>query len=275
MAFCGDSRSSYIDVKPSTSNVLFLIQPTSCINQAVVICFDVILLLMLLLNFIKKSSSSSKTVPPRSGGYSSLQIVSAAFNGCLGSVYLGLSIWILEDKLRKSETVLPLKRWSSVMFWGFTWLLMGLIVSLRGKHLPRTPLRLLTAFAFLFAGIICALSIYGAILGNGLLLKVALDVLSFLGSILLLSCVYEMYKDEEIDKTVLYTPLNGELNSFGKTDSADKVTSFARAGFFNKISFWWLNSLMRKGRERTIQDEDIPQLSEADRATVIYIFWSN
>ncbi|KAJ6760212.1 ABC TRANSPORTER C FAMILY PROTEIN [Salix purpurea] len=197
-------------------------------------------------------------------------IVSAILNGCIGFVNLCLGIWILEEKLRKKQSALPLKSWLVVLFQGFTWLLVGLIISLRGNHLQRTPLRLLSVLASLFAGSDCALSIYSAVLGEGMLVKIAMDVLSLPGAILLLLCVYKVYKHEGNEERGLYAPLNGEPDGASKTDSVDQVTPFAKAGFFNKISFWWLNPLMKKGKEKTLEDEDIPKLGEAERAESCY-----
>ncbi|CAK7324073.1 unnamed protein product [Dovyalis caffra] len=270
VVFCGESGNSDAGGKPFDSSLVF--QPTSCINQALIFCLNVLLLIMLLFTFIQKSSSSKiDQIRPRCRGYSSLQIVSAIINGCIGLVYLCLGIWILEEKLRKNQTALPLKSWSVVLFQGFTWLLVGLTISLRGKHLQRTALRLLSIFASLFAVIVCASSIYGVILGEGMLLKIALDALSFPGAILLLLCVYKVYKREGNDESDLYAPLNGEANGVGNTDSVDQVTPFTKAGVFNKMSFWWLNPLMTKGKEKTLEDEDIPKLREADRAGSCYM----
>ncbi|KAJ6874748.1 hypothetical protein NC652_034450 [Populus alba x Populus x berolinensis] len=269
--FCGESVNSDTSGKPSGSSLVF--QPSSCINHALIICFDVLLLIVLLCTFMRISSASSKIykITPRFRGYSSLQIVSVILNGGIGFVYLCLGTWILEEKLRKNQTALPLRSWLVVLFQGFTWLLVGLTISLRGKHLQRTPLRLLSILASLLAGILCALSIYSAILGEGMLVKIALDVLSFPGAILLLLCVYKVYKQQGNEERDLYAPLNGDANGVSKTDSGDQVTPFAKAGFFNKMSFWWLNPLMRKGKEKTLEDEDIPKLREAERAESCYM----
>ncbi|KAJ6976843.1 ABC transporter C family member 10-like [Populus alba x Populus x berolinensis] len=270
MVFCGESGNLDIGEKLSSSILVF--QPTSCINHALIICFSVLLLAMLLLTCIQKSSSPSKkdSIQPRFRGYSRLRIVSAIFNGCIGFVYLCLGIWILEEQVRKNQTALPLKSWLVVLFQGFTWLLVGLTISLRGKHLQRTPLRLLSILAFLFAGIGCAFSIYSVILGKAILVKIVLDVLSFPGSILLLVCVYKVYKHEGSFESDLYAPLNGEANGASRTDSVVRVTPFAEAGFFNKMSFWWLNPMMKMGKEKTLEDEDIPKLRVEDRAESCY-----
>ena len=60
-----------------------------------------------------------------------------------------------------------------------------------------------------------------------------------------------------------------------ESDSAGLVTPFAKARFFSKISFWWLNPLMKKGRQKTLEDEDIPKLREGDKQKIVIICsWS-
>ncbi|XP_059433997.1 ABC transporter C family member 10-like [Corylus avellana] len=56
-------------------------------------------------------------------------------------------------------------------------------------------------------------------------------------------------------------------------DSVGLVTPFAKAGFLSRMSFWWLNPLMKKGRKKTFEDEDIPKLCEADRAENCYMLF--
>ncbi|KAB1204956.1 ABC transporter C family member 10 [Morella rubra] len=51
-----------------------------------------------------------------------------------------------------------------------------------------------------------------------------------------------------------------------ESDSAAIVTPFAKAGIFSRITFWWVNPLMKRGREKNLEDEDIPKLRETDRA---------
>jgi len=91
--------------------------------------------------------------------------------------------------------------------------------------------------------------------------KVALDVLSFLGASLLLLCTYNGYTYEPTDD-VLYAPLNGEVNGISRAEFVVTVTPFSKANFLSKISFWWLNPLMTRGKEKTLEDEDIPKLRE-------------
>ncbi|KAB1204959.1 ABC transporter C family member 10 [Morella rubra] len=51
-----------------------------------------------------------------------------------------------------------------------------------------------------------------------------------------------------------------------ESDSAAVVTPFAKAGIFSRMTFWWVNPLMKRGREKNLEDEDIPKLRETDRA---------
>ena len=56
----------------------------------------------------------------------------------------------------------------------------------------------------------------------------------------------------------------------GDSDSVGLVTPFAKVGFLSRMSFWWLNLLMKRGRKKTLEDEDIPKLREAERAENCY-----
>ncbi|XWS61274.1 hypothetical protein CRYUN_Cryun07bG0112200 [Craigia yunnanensis] len=275
--FCGESNCSDSDGKPCNSTFWHLTHPSSCINQAMIICFNILLLIMLLFNMIQKSSSKPVGIPARFRNRSALQMASAIVNGCLGLVYLCFGIWILEEKLRKTQTVLPLNWWLLALFQGCTWLLMGLTVSLRGNQLPKTPLRLMLILALIFAVIVCVLSIFAAILNEIVTIKTVLDALSLPGAILLLLCAYKGYKYEDGDQNTnesgLYDPLNAEANGSTKADYTAKFTPFATAGRFSKFSFWWLNPLMKKGRKKTLQDEDIPKLREAERAESCYLLF--
>ncbi|CAL0316028.1 unnamed protein product [Lupinus luteus] len=271
--FCGDYGCSEARGKPCSYDFKLFVDPSTCFNHLLIVCIDVLLLMMILFNVMKKSPSK-----PYQGGiqlqrYSNLQLLSAIANATLGLVYLCLGIWVLEEKWRKTQTALPLHLWLLEFIQGLTWLLVGLAMSLKLKHLSRTWLRVFSVLIFLVSGIFCALSLFYAIRSRELTLKVALDVLSFPGAMLLLLCTYKesnhVDTDREIDES-LYAPLNGDSN---KIDSVDNVTQFSKAGFFNRMSFWWLNSLMKRGKEKSLQEEDVPKLREDDRAESCYFLF--
>ncbi|KAJ3708970.1 hypothetical protein LUZ61_012675 [Rhynchospora tenuis] len=48
------------------------------------------------------------------------------------------------------------------------------------------------------------------------------------------------------------------------------VTPLATAGFFGLMSFRWLNPLMKKGYEKALEEQDIPDLGAIDRAQTRY-----
>ncbi|THG00219.1 hypothetical protein TEA_020652 [Camellia sinensis var. sinensis] len=265
--FCGESDCPSGKAEPCTIDFMFVTQPSSCISHAMIICFDTLLVVVFLFNVIRKKPSKHFR------GATRLQMVSAIFNGILGLVYLILGIWMLVDKLRLSRSVSPLHWWLLVLFQGLTWLPMGLMISLRGKHFPKASLRVLSILAFLFTAIASCLSLVTAIFTKEVSIKIALDILSFLGASLLLLCTYMGYKYEEIDEN-LCTPFNSEANGSSTTESVVIITPFAKARFFNKMTFWWLNPLMKRGREKTLEDEDIPKLREEDQAQACYLLFT-
>ncbi|KAL3506675.1 hypothetical protein ACH5RR_032057 [Cinchona calisaya] len=48
------------------------------------------------------------------------------------------------------------------------------------------------------------------------------------------------------------------------------ITPFAEAGFLSEVSFSWLNPLLKKGKEKTLENEDIPELRPEDKAESCY-----
>ncbi|KAI8540439.1 hypothetical protein RHMOL_Rhmol09G0264400 [Rhododendron molle] len=268
--FCGESDCSAGMESHCSTDFKLVTQPSSCMNHAMIIGFDILIMVMFLFNGIHKKSSKSGYIRAHFCGSTCLQIISAVFNGVLGVIYLSFGIWMLVEMLWLTNTVLPLHWLLLVLVQGLTWLLVGLTVSLRGNHFSKASLQLLSILAFLFAGIACGISLLSAVSIHEVSFKVALDVLSFLGASLLILCTCKGYTYEQIDD-ILYAPLNGEVNGSSKIESIVTVTPFSKANFFSKMSFWWLNPLMTKGKEKTLEDEDIPKLREEDRAEACYL----
>ncbi|RZC91267.1 hypothetical protein C5167_027333 [Papaver somniferum] len=50
-------------------------------------------------------------------------------------------------------------------------------------------------------------------------------------------------------------------------------TPFAKAGLLSRLSFWWLNPLIRKGKHKNLEDDDIPMLRNSDRASTCYMLF--
>ncbi|WVZ15493.1 hypothetical protein V8G54_013059 [Vigna mungo] len=197
--FCAEADCpGTVGKQPFCFDLKTLKDPSSCFNQFLIFCFDVSVLVMVAFILIRK-------------------YLFRPFQG----------IWVLEENLRKSHTLLPLNGWLLELFEGFRWL--------------------------------------------ELTFKEALDVLSFPGAVLLLLCTYKASKYED-SATSIDEDFYDSLNShFDEVDPYNYVTPYAKAGFFSRMSFWWLNPLMKIGQEKTLQDEDIPKLPEFDRAEFCYL----
>ncbi|XP_027924831.1 ABC transporter C family member 10-like isoform X3 [Vigna unguiculata] len=257
--------------QPFCFDLKTLKDPSSCFNQFLIFCFDVSVLVMLAFILIQKYLFRPFQGMFQVERYSNLQLISSIINASLGLLYLCLGIWVLEENLRKSHTVLPLSGWLLELFEGFRWLIVGLSVSLKLKQLPRSWLWLFSLVTLFLSSFLCVLSMSYAISNRELTFKEALDVLSFPGAVLLLLCTYKTPKCEDTATSIdedFYDSLN---NDFHEVDPYNYVTPFAKAGFLSRMSFWWLNPLMKIGQEKTLQDEDIPKLPELDRAEFCYL----
>ncbi|KAI8569721.1 hypothetical protein RHMOL_Rhmol02G0299200 [Rhododendron molle] len=266
--FCGNSVGSHEFVNNYKSGLSPIINPYSCINHALVISIDILVILVCLFTFIYKPSASKTLALPDSQRYFTLRISSATLNVGLGLVYFGLGIWILVEKLISEDSVLPLHGWLTVLFQGFTWLFLGITVSLRRQQYPHImTIRLCSVLAFLFSGFLCIPSIWVSIVDKVVSVKCVLDMFSFPGAILLLLCAFGEQKYEESNIGALYEPLQGESADSGN----ENITPFATAGFLSRMSFWWLNPLLAKGKEKVLEDKDIPKLRHKDRAETCYV----
>ncbi|KAH9625392.1 hypothetical protein KSS87_011463 [Heliosperma pusillum] len=265
--FCTQSNCSGSSTEPCNPQFVSVTDPSSCINHVAIVGADVLLLSILLLNMILKTFTKSVEVPIRYRYRATLQIVSAVFNGFLGLVYIGLGVWILIEKVRNDQSVMPIHWWILYILQGFTWLVVGLTTGLRREYFLKSSLRILSILAFLSTGIFCAMAMFAAIDNHKITVKVALDVLSFVGGSLVLLCTFKGYEIEE----ALYTPLTSEANGSSKTDlGAQVITPFATAGWLSKSSFWWLESLLKLGKQKTLDEEDIPLMRDSERAESCY-----
>ncbi|KAI3865604.1 hypothetical protein MKX03_036874 [Papaver bracteatum] len=274
VSFCGDSDCTYNGGTCGFGFLLF-IYPYSCVHNGIVICLDALLLFVLLLAVISKPYA--RTVHNAFRGCTSLEIVSAVYNCVLGLVYLALGIWILEDSLSSKQTdVLPLHRRVVVLFQGFTWLILCLTVSLRGKKFTQRMLRLCSMVTCITAGLLCFSALWVLVVGRMVSVNIVIDILLLPGAVLLLLCTCSGNQSEDSgetgDRNSLYTPLNGGSNDHVEADTG-RETPFAKAGFLSKMTFWWLNSLMKSGKEKTLNDADIPLLRKEDRAESCYLLF--
>ncbi|XP_059662248.1 ABC transporter C family member 10-like [Cornus florida] len=274
--FCGDSEFSY-EGQNCSSGLRTVIDPYSCINHVLNISFDIILFFIVLFMFIHKSSSSKMVALPQSQHYWLVSISSVIFNSGLSLAYLGLGIWIIQEKLRSEQSVLPLHGWLVVLFQGFTWLLLALTMSLKRQYHTRT-VKICSIIAFLVAGFLCISSLHKAITDKVISVKIVLDILCFPGAILLLFCVFQRKEcvgtEPGTNIDALYAPLQSEdAEASREIHVDDNTTPFAKAGFLSRMSFWWLNPLLKTGKEKILEDKDIPKLRQEERAETCYFLF--
>ncbi|KAL9237367.1 hypothetical protein vseg_011924 [Gypsophila vaccaria] len=269
--FCGRSECPNDSARICIPGFLSVCDPDSCVNHVLIVLVDALLLALLLYNMIcRKSSSKVHTM------LSTLQICAAVFNVCLGLSYLGLGFWTLGVKLMADHSFLPIHWWVLLLFQGFTWLLAGLTTSLKGHYFSKISFRILSILSFLSTAILSIFALVSVINHQTVTLKVILDILSFVGASLLMLSTFYRYKHEAScetdDGSTLYTALKAEDDGICSTlDSDVKCTPFSKVGLLSTMSFWWLNSLMKLGKTKTLSDEDIPKLHDSDGAESCYL----
>ncbi|KAK9927051.1 hypothetical protein M0R45_024256 [Rubus argutus] len=263
-----------------SSGFLAIINPDSCINNFLVIAVDILLLFILFCVFVYRISAKKIIALSQSLTFSAVSTVSASFNAGLALAYLGLGIWKTVEKVNTDQTFLPLHGWLVFFFQGFTWLVLGLTINLKKPHPPHIAItKVLSIVGFFIAVFLCGSSIWEAILDEAVSVIIVLNILCFPGSTLLVFSAFEGSNiangDPEIHvDDAFYTALPGaESDAAGEITSSDNVTPFAKAGLFSRMSFWWLNPLMKKGKEKILENKDIPQLREADQARTLYLMF--
>ncbi|CAN1778438.1 ABC transporter C family member 10 [Linum perenne] len=190
--------------------------------------------------------------------------ISSIFNGVLGFAYLGVGIWIV-----------IVHEWLVLVLQGFTWLLLNLTVSLKSLvTVYGKAIKIVLFCSFFCSGILCLLS-FGEVIRNGSLsFQLILYILSFPGSILFLLCTFKASIVVVISGAST-KPLLANEESMEDHHVIRNKSSFARAGTLSRMTFWWLNPLMKKGKEKVLDDNDIPFLRDEDRAESCYLVFMN
>ncbi|KAM4087722.1 hypothetical protein ACB094_07G016900 [Castanea mollissima] len=277
--FCGNSECSSEVGKRCSYGFLSIIDPNTCINNCLVISVNFLFLLMFVYLVLFRSFLRKKIEPLQSKRFSPILIFSAIFNGGLGLAYLGSGFWICYKELSATGTILPLHGWLVMLFQGFTWLMLDFTViidSLRLQH--TTTAKLFSIVALMYAGFLFLSSLWVIIVENMATMEMILDILSLPGAILLLLCVFRGHKLVETDPyfsyDTSYAPLQSEDdNAKGENYFHENVTPFAKARFLSTMTFWWLNPLMKQGKEKILEESGIPQLRQEDQAQTCYLMF--
>ncbi|VAI82671.1 unnamed protein product [Triticum turgidum subsp. durum] len=165
--------------------------------------------------------------------------------------------------------------WLVTVCQGLNLVLTSFAFSIRPRFLGAAFVRFSPVLLVLYAAFICSSSVVDIVAEKALTVKACLDVLSLPGAVLMLIYGIRHSHDEEGhigSGNGLYKPLNTEADS-EVADSDSQVTPFAKAGFFSRMSFWWLNPLMKMGYEKPLEDKDMPLLGATDRAQNQYLMF--
>ncbi|MBA0552215.1 hypothetical protein Golob_023045 [Gossypium lobatum] len=279
--FCNNSSCSKETGKICSSGFPSILNPYSCFNHAFIISVDMLLLLVAFLIIFCKFSSKKITTNSQSQSISLVAVLSEIYNGILSVAYLFLGIWTIYHKLDMDHTVLPMDGWLVLLFQGFSWLILAISVSLKNLNLPCTiAVKACSSFTLLYAVFLCISSLLEAIGDKTVSIKILLDVLSFPGSILFLFCAFRghgsMDTDPGGDFAACYAPLQGEEHdSTDETSVNHDITPLANAGVLSKMFFWWLNPLLQKGKEKILENNDIPTLQQACQAQACYLKYTD
>ncbi|KAJ4798155.1 hypothetical protein LUZ62_049401 [Rhynchospora pubera] len=264
-AFCGTTMCADAD---SACGLWGIVNSSTCLNHMIVLSISVIFSVLFLINVILRISKTNVPVRTLFRISSSLHLLSATFSGGLALVYLGLGAYMLIDNFTKrSITSYPPHWWLAMLFLGLYQLLLGLFSTSRLRYL-----KIWSIFLFIFAGFICCSSIIYFLKKKNLTTVTILNILSLPAALLLVCAQHKSGDEEEAINRDLYKPLNTDINSV-PLDQKSNVMPLTTAGFFSIMSFWWLNPLIKKGYEMPLEEKDIPQLGEIDRAGTQYIIF--
>ena len=261
-------------------HAMMILYPFSTHIHAAITFWSFLLILFSFFIYIivYRSFSRKNTAPSKSKHFSPMLICSAIYNGGLSLAYLGLGICIIGENLNAKRAILPSHGWLVLLFEGFTWMLLDIAVIIERPRLLHVTTTQLCSIATLFSGILCFSSLWVAIVDKKASINMVLNILSFPGAIMLLLCASQEHKYVETDLQISHYALNPSLKGEEASDivencSNDNVTPFSKAGFLSKMSFWWLNPLMKHGKDKILKEDEIPQLRQEDRAQACYLMF--
>ncbi|KAJ4809753.1 hypothetical protein LUZ62_022319 [Rhynchospora pubera] len=266
--FTGFSGTTMRACANSACGLTEIFYSSTCLNHIIVLSISAIISVLLLINFFLRVSKANVPVRSLFRISSPLHQLSSILNGGLALFYLGLGTYMLIQNFTRSITYYPPHWWLAMLSLGLYQTVLSLFSTSRFRYL-----KFWSILPSIFAGFTCSSSIIYLMNEKKLTMDAILDILSLPGALLILICALHKSEDEEETTSGnLYKPLNFDNNSV-PFDQKPNVTPLSAAGFFSVMSFWWLNPLMKKGYEMPLEEKDIPQLGEIDRAGTQYIIF--
>lgn len=147
---------------------------------------------------------------------------------------------------------------------GLTWITFSLSLFVQGCSTTRWINFLISVWWVVFFLLISALNVEILVRNHGLHV---LEVVSWFGSFLLLFCAVKKFhglagfRRSRTAENGLREPL---------LTQQDGHCAIGHASFFGKLSFSWINPLLRVGSSRTLSLEDVPSLNSEDEAATAY-----
>ncbi|XP_028790444.1 ABC transporter C family member 8-like [Neltuma alba] len=203
----------------------------------------------LLCNFIRKNNTSDS---PRKGWVCSVVSVCCAL---ISIAYFGNGLWCL---IAKSEDFGKL-RWLVYFFRGVVWIsLTGSLLVQRSKCVKILNLVWWVSSCTL----VSALNIEILLKEHDIQI---LDLVQWPVHFSLVLCAFQsLYSaPQSTQTTTMSEPLLAQKDE-------NKESKLARANFFSKLTFSWINSLLNLGYSKPLALEDIPSLVSEDEAALAY-----
>ncbi|MQL75000.1 hypothetical protein Taro_007349 [Colocasia esculenta] len=181
----------------------------------------------------------------------------------IGIAHIGAGFWPF---LSGSHGILYWAPWWIYLLRGVVWIAIAVSVCIHGTRWLRT---LVITWWVSSSALLSALNV--RILVEERKLHV-LDVAAWLASLLLLFCALKLTRSPTHQHSASNRGLSEPLLNGGGGE--ERKTELTRAGFFSKLTFSWLNPLLRLGRSKPLGLDDIPCLDAEDDALLAYQVFS-
>lgn len=265
------------------SDLLQTFHLSSCSKHALITIIDLAFLLafwsIVLIKRIRRTSVLRNVKPQKP-----FHICVAVINTILGAINLGFGIWILQEKMGNGFHLTPLHEWLVLIVQGLAWLTLALTVTSGFTRSVTTFVRVWWIMSFLLGTVDCVSAGLNFINDGELPYGSILSLVSWPGCCLMLICAAK--KDlKNSEGGLLSEPfLSGDYGNHGSLNSSQRfseenqkllklnsnVCPFSKAGFFSRMTFWWLNPLLSKGKKKPLEEDDLPFVCGDDQAKTNY-----